>query len=80
MVFGLQLIVEPWLASHADHPRCVVLGVSCGANVANYFRRYTISSRKHLDQVSSPFLPVLHRHHPNIFLMIRMRSMSLCHP
>ncbi|VFQ69900.1 unnamed protein product [Cuscuta campestris] len=48
--FGSSM-VEPWLAAHADHSRCVVLGVSCGANIANYVTRYAISSGKHLDPV-----------------------------
>nr|GMD21655.1 probable carboxylesterase 16 [Ipomoea batatas]GMD23246.1 probable carboxylesterase 16 [Ipomoea batatas] len=48
--FGSSM-VEPWLASHADHSRCVVLGVSCGANIANYVTRYAIEARKHLDPV-----------------------------
>nr|GMD11211.1 probable carboxylesterase 16 [Ipomoea batatas] len=48
--FGSSM-VEPWLAAHADHSRCVVLGVSCGANIANYVTRYAIEARKHLDPV-----------------------------
>lgn len=48
--FGSSM-VEPWLAAHADHSRCVVLGVSCGANIANYVTRYAIEAGKHLDPV-----------------------------
>ncbi|KAK9108375.1 hypothetical protein Syun_024386 [Stephania yunnanensis] len=33
--FGSSM-VEPWLAAHADPSRCVLLGVSCGANIADY--------------------------------------------
>ncbi|CAI0627227.1 unnamed protein product [Linum tenue] len=33
--FGVSM-VEPWLAAHGDPSRCVLLGVSSGANIANY--------------------------------------------
>ncbi|KAL0357815.1 UNVERIFIED_CONTAM: putative carboxylesterase 11 [Sesamum calycinum] len=36
--FGASM-VEPWLAAHADPSRCVLLGASCGANIANYVAR-----------------------------------------
>ncbi|KAL0692595.1 hypothetical protein Bca4012_059775 [Brassica carinata] len=48
--FGASL-VEPWLASHADPSRCVLLGVSCGANIADYVSRKSIEAGQNLDPV-----------------------------
>ncbi|CAF1920325.1 hypothetical protein Bca4012_052389 [Brassica carinata] len=48
--FGASL-VEPWLASHADPSRCVLLGVSCGANIADYVSRKAIEAGQNLDPV-----------------------------
>ncbi|KAF5790790.1 putative carboxylesterase [Helianthus annuus] len=41
--FGASL-VEPWLAVHGDLSRCVLLGVSCGANIADYVARKAVES------------------------------------
>ncbi|XP_010502700.1 PREDICTED: probable carboxylesterase 11 isoform X2 [Camelina sativa] len=48
--FGASL-VEPWLATHADPSRCVLLGVSCGANIADYVARKAIEVGQNLDPV-----------------------------
>ncbi|CAL9248447.1 unnamed protein product [Arabidopsis halleri] len=48
--FGASL-VEPWLATHADPSRCVLLGVSCGANIADYVARKAIEAGQNLDPV-----------------------------
>lgn len=48
--FGASM-VEPWLAAHADPSRCVLLGVSCGANIADYVARKAVESGKLLDPV-----------------------------
>ncbi|CAH8388437.1 unnamed protein product [Eruca vesicaria subsp. sativa] len=48
--FGASL-VEPWIASHADTSRCVLLGVSCGANIADYVSRKAIEAGQNLDPV-----------------------------
>ncbi|KAF8052723.1 hypothetical protein N665_1515s0010 [Sinapis alba] len=48
--FGASM-VEPWLASHADPSRCVLLGVSCGANIADYVARKAIEAGQILDPV-----------------------------
>ncbi|CAH1420589.1 unnamed protein product [Lactuca virosa] len=48
--FGASL-VEPWLAAHGDPSRCVLLGVSCGANIADYVARKSVESAKQLDPV-----------------------------
>ncbi|XP_023638773.1 probable carboxylesterase 11 isoform X2 [Capsella rubella] len=48
--FGASL-VEPWLATHADPARCVLLGVSCGANIADYVARKAIEVGQSLDPV-----------------------------
>ncbi|KAG7632762.1 Alpha/beta hydrolase fold-3 [Arabidopsis suecica] len=48
--FGASL-VEPWLANHADPSRCVLLGVSCGANIADYVARKAIEVGQNLDPV-----------------------------
>ncbi|MBA0630548.1 hypothetical protein Godav_002635 [Gossypium davidsonii] len=42
---------EPWLVAHADPSRCVLLGVSCGANIADYVARRTVELGKELDPV-----------------------------
>ncbi|KAJ4798440.1 alpha/beta-Hydrolases superfamily protein [Rhynchospora pubera] len=43
--------VEPWLAAHADPSRCVLLGVSCGANVANHVACRAVESGKQFEPV-----------------------------
>ncbi|KAK8593042.1 hypothetical protein V6N13_043342 [Hibiscus sabdariffa] len=43
--------VEPWLAAHADPSRCVLLGASCGANIADYIAREAVESGEHLKPV-----------------------------
>ncbi|GFP96064.1 probable carboxylesterase 11 [Phtheirospermum japonicum] len=48
--FG-ALMVEPWLAAHGDPSRCVLLGVSCGANIANYVAQYSVDSGTRLDPI-----------------------------
>ncbi|KAH6807275.1 alpha/beta-Hydrolases superfamily protein [Perilla frutescens var. frutescens] len=48
--FGASM-VEPWLAAHADLSRCVILGVSCGANIGNYVAQYSVKAGKLLDPV-----------------------------
>ncbi|CAO2833205.1 unnamed protein product [Amaranthus hypochondriacus] len=48
--FGASM-VEPWLAAHADPSRCVLLGVSCGANISDYVARKAVVSAKLLDPV-----------------------------
>ncbi|XP_060214121.1 probable carboxylesterase 16 [Lycium barbarum] len=48
--FGASM-VEPWLAAHLDPSRCVLLGVSCGANIANYVARYAVEAGKRLDPI-----------------------------
>ncbi|PHU02886.1 putative carboxylesterase 11 [Capsicum chinense] len=49
--FGASM-VEPWLAAHLDPSRCVLLGVSCGANIANYVARYAVEAGKLLDPIT----------------------------
>ncbi|CAN4091794.1 unnamed protein product [Withania somnifera] len=49
-VFGASL-VEPWLAAHGDPSRCVLLGVSCGGNIADYVARKAVEAGKLLDPV-----------------------------
>ncbi|KAK9276347.1 hypothetical protein L1049_005879 [Liquidambar formosana] len=44
-------MVEPWLAAHGDPSRCVLLGVSCGANIADYVSRKAAEAGKLLDPV-----------------------------
>ncbi|XVF13965.1 hypothetical protein REPUB_Repub09cG0015300 [Reevesia pubescens] len=44
-------IVEPWLAAHGDPSRCVLLGVSCGANIADYVARKAVEAGRLLDPV-----------------------------
>ncbi|XP_022750509.1 probable carboxylesterase 11 [Durio zibethinus] len=48
--FGAS-IVEPWLAAHADPSRCVLLGVSCGANIADYVACKAVEAGRLLDPV-----------------------------
>lgn len=48
--FGASM-VEPWLAAHGDPSRCVLLGVSCGANIADFVARKAVEAGKHLDPV-----------------------------
>ncbi|KAE9619881.1 hypothetical protein Lal_00040367 [Lupinus albus] len=48
--FGASM-VEPWLAAHGNLSRCVLLGVSCGANIADYVARKAVEAGKHLDPV-----------------------------
>ncbi|GJM87632.1 hypothetical protein PR202_ga03608 [Eleusine coracana subsp. coracana] len=48
--FGAAM-VEPWLAAHADPSRCVLLGVSCRANIADYVARKAVDAGKLLDPV-----------------------------
>ncbi|EOY00793.1 hypothetical protein QUC31_014114 [Theobroma cacao] len=48
--FGASM-VEPWLAAHGDPSRCVLLGGSCGANIADYLARKAVEAGKLLDPV-----------------------------
>ncbi|KAI4350569.1 hypothetical protein L6164_005016 [Bauhinia variegata] len=48
--FGASM-VEPWLASHGDPSRCVLLGLSCGANIADYVAQKAVEAGKLLDPV-----------------------------
>ncbi|KAJ8768313.1 hypothetical protein K2173_021253 [Erythroxylum novogranatense] len=48
--FGASM-VEPWLAAHGDPSRCVLLGVSCGANIADYVARKSVETGKLLEPV-----------------------------
>ncbi|XP_057491129.1 probable carboxylesterase 11 [Actinidia eriantha] len=48
--FGASM-VEPWLAAHGDPSRCVLLGVSCGANIADYVSRKAVKVVRLLDPV-----------------------------
>ncbi|GLU21784.1 hypothetical protein SLE2022_379000 [Rubroshorea leprosula] len=48
--FGASM-AEPWLAAHGDLSRCVLLGVSCGANIADYVARKAVEAGKLLDPV-----------------------------
>lgn len=49
--FGASM-VEPWLAAHLDPSRCVLVGVSCGANIVNYVARYAVQAGKLLDPIT----------------------------
>lgn len=49
--FGASSLVEPWLAAHGNLSRCVLLGVSCGANIADYVARKAVETGKLLDPV-----------------------------
>eukprot|EP00252_Welwitschia_mirabilis_P012243 TRINITY_DN27196_c0_g1_i1.p1 TRINITY_DN27196_c0_g1~~TRINITY_DN27196_c0_g1_i1.p1 ORF type:complete len:491 (-),score=87.34 TRINITY_DN27196_c0_g1_i1:255-1727(-) len=44
-------VVEPWLAAHGDPSRCVLLGVSSGANIADYVARKAVKIARTLDPV-----------------------------
>ncbi|XP_073032605.1 probable carboxylesterase 16 [Primulina eburnea] len=46
-----MVVLVPWLAAHGDLSRCVLLGVSCGANIANYVACYSVEAGKLLDPV-----------------------------
>uniref|UniRef100_A0A7N0U995 Alpha/beta hydrolase fold-3 domain-containing protein n=1 Tax=Kalanchoe fedtschenkoi TaxID=63787 RepID=A0A7N0U995_KALFE len=48
--FGASM-VEPWLAAHGNPSRCVLLGVSCGANIADFVSRKAVEAGKLLDPV-----------------------------
>ncbi|CAI9758544.1 unnamed protein product [Fraxinus pennsylvanica] len=48
--FGASML-EPWLAAHGDPSRCVLLGVSCGGNIADYVARKSVEAGKLLDPV-----------------------------
>ncbi|XP_061349157.1 probable carboxylesterase 11 isoform X2 [Gastrolobium bilobum] len=48
--FGAS-VVEPWLAAHGDPSRCVLLGASCGANIAHYVAQKAVEGGKLLDPV-----------------------------
>ncbi|XP_057437452.1 probable carboxylesterase 11 [Lotus japonicus] len=48
--FGAS-VVEPWLAAHGDPTRCVLIGASCGANIADYVARKAVEGGKLLDPV-----------------------------
>lgn len=48
--FGASM-VEPWLAAHGDPSRCVLLGVSCGANIADYVARKAVELGRLLDPI-----------------------------
>lgn len=48
--FGSSM-VEPWLAAHGDPSRCVLLGVSCGANIADFVAQKAVEAGKRLDPV-----------------------------
>ncbi|RCV28620.1 hypothetical protein SETIT_5G418000v2 [Setaria italica] len=43
--------VEPWIAAHGDPARCVLLGASCGANIADYVTRKTVEDSKLFDPI-----------------------------
>ncbi|XP_051121082.1 probable carboxylesterase 11 [Andrographis paniculata] len=48
--FGSSM-VEPWLAAHGDPTRCVLLGVSCGGNIADYVARKAVEAGNRIDPV-----------------------------
>lgn len=48
--FGVSML-EPWLAAHGDPSRCVLLGVSSGANIADFVARKAVEAGKLLDPV-----------------------------
>ncbi|KDP26740.1 hypothetical protein JCGZ_17898 [Jatropha curcas] len=48
--FGASML-EPWLAAHGDPSRCVLLGASSGANIADYVAQKAIEAGKLLDPV-----------------------------
>ncbi|KAF8755810.1 hypothetical protein HU200_011282 [Digitaria exilis] len=43
--------VEPWIAAHGDPARCVLLGASCGANIADYVTRKVVEDSKLFDPI-----------------------------
>ncbi|KAJ7545050.1 hypothetical protein O6H91_09G104400 [Diphasiastrum complanatum] len=46
--FG-HFMVEPWLAAHGDSSRCVLLGVSSGANIADHVARRAAQAIRSLE-------------------------------
>lgn len=48
----LSTMIEPWLAAHGDPSRCVLLGVGCGANIANYVAKNAVEAGKLLDPIT----------------------------
>lgn len=44
-------MVEPWLAAHGDHSRCVLVGVSSGANIADHVARKAVQAGNRLEPV-----------------------------
>ncbi|KAJ8773550.1 hypothetical protein K2173_005796 [Erythroxylum novogranatense] len=48
--FGASML-EPWLAAHGDPSRCVLLGVSSGANIANFLAQEAVEEGKVLNPV-----------------------------
>ncbi|CAH9088207.1 unnamed protein product [Cuscuta epithymum] len=48
--FGASM-VEPWMAAHGDPSRCVLLGVSCGGNIADHVARKAVEAGKRLNPV-----------------------------
>ncbi|KAF3792740.1 putative carboxylesterase 11 [Nymphaea thermarum] len=48
--FGASM-VEPWLAGHGDPSRCVLLGVSCGANIADFVARKAVEAGNLLEPI-----------------------------
>ncbi|XP_051141392.1 probable carboxylesterase 16 [Andrographis paniculata] len=48
--FGTSM-VEPWLAAHGNPSRCVLLGVSCGGNIADYVAQKAVEAGKLLEPV-----------------------------
>ncbi|XP_076955543.1 putative carboxylesterase 16 [Bidens hawaiensis] len=48
--FGSEMI-EPWIAAHADLSRCVLLGSSSGANIANYVTQKAVEAGNRLDPI-----------------------------
>ncbi|WCJ38661.1 alpha/beta-Hydrolases superfamily protein [Euphorbia peplus] len=49
--FGASM-VEPWLAAHADPSRCILLGASSGANIADYVARKALEAPHLFDPVN----------------------------
>lgn len=47
----LATMIDPWLAAHGDPSRCVLLGVGCGANIANYVAHKAVEAGNLLDPV-----------------------------
>jgi hypothetical protein len=44
-------MVEPWLAAHGDSSRCVLVGVSSGANIADHVARKAVQAGNRLEPV-----------------------------